>query len=175
MLEVRRLLEVPVLRRSGVLGVRCLLGVLEVRRLLGVLRRRRFGGAGGAGGLVVVATTAGGLKMTSSDELVPRGRGGQGVFIAKLADNDKIAAVAVVPGYAAVPGIQVGAEAAAAHNPGSAAGWHPGAKLIAIKPQDKDSRRIDPRPVELRFEPTKRYTKPIPQARRILQLAPARW
>ena len=47
-------------------------------------------------GFVVLATSAGGLKVTKCDELAVRRRGAKGVFIAKLSSRDKIVAARVV-------------------------------------------------------------------------------
>lgn len=128
------------------------------------------GASGADGGVVVVATTAGGLKATSCDDLAPRGRGGQGVFIAKLGDGERVSAVAVVPGCASGPAADAGTDAV-----GSGAGWRPGVKLMAVKARDADPRKMDPRPVEVRVEPSKRYAKPARHGRRVLLLAPSRW
>ena len=119
-------------------------------------------------GLVVVATSTGGLKATLCDELPTRGRGGRGLFVAKLIDGEQIIAVAVVsatnPGFTAS-----GAASGAPADPSAGLG------LLALKERDDDSRRIDPRPVMVRVENTRRYSRPTRSGRRVMLLAPARW
>ncbi|MDE0267721.1 MAG: DNA topoisomerase 4 subunit A [Acidimicrobiaceae bacterium] len=140
---------------------------------------------GPAEGVVVVATSTGGLKATWCSELTAQRSGGRGVFIVKLAGGEHITASTIlapssssgVPGHAdtnpafdAGTGVNEPAEAASAD-----ASWLSTMKLMALKTLDGDPRKLDKRPVVVHIEPTKRYTKPKQQDRKILSMALARW
>ncbi len=108
-----------------------------------------------AGGVLVLGTDAGGLKATSLQELPSQGRASGGVFAAKLSGGAKVTAMAVVA------------------NPAGLAGPDP--VLFALKGQDANPRKLDPRPVPVRVEPSGRYTTPTPSRRPVFVLAPPRW
>ena len=128
----------------------------------------------GDGACVVISTTAGGLKATSCSELATQSRGGRGVLVAKLVASEKVSAVAVVPGLIAVPSGGSGSDYASLS--GSIALWPENARLMAMKARDGNPRSMDPHPVPVRVELTKRYAAPRRTGgRRILLMAPARW
>ena len=100
--------------------------------------------------LVVATGTNGGpsgIKATLCSELPTQGRGGQGVLVVKLPAGERVIAAAV----------------------GAAEG------MLALMGQDDNPRKIDPRPVPLRLQPTARYRAPERRERRIHVLAPGRW
>ena len=104
-------------------------------------------GLAAPGAAVVLATGAGRLKCTDVAELPARRRGGFGLLVAKLEDGEQAVAVAVTSD----------------------------ASLLALKARDGHPRKVDPRPVPVRVEVTKRYAAPTPSGRRIHVLAPGRW
>ena len=103
--------------------------------------------------VLVTATATGGgghgdgVKATLCSELPTHRRGGQGVLVVKLAPGERVVAAAV------------GAVDA----------------MLALMGQDDDPRKLDPRPVELRLEPTPRYRAAARTERLIHALAPGRW
>lgn len=107
----------------------------------------------GAGALIgdgaaIIVTDAAGLKATPYEELPPKGRGGQGVRLAKLADGES----ATVAWFGAMP-----------------------ADLLAQMADDTDPKKIDPNPETLDPEPSGRDLVPARTERQIKVLAPGRW
>jgi DNA gyrase subunit A len=100
-------------------------------------------------GALVVATSDAGAKATPYEELPSKGRGGQGVRLAKLADGETVTATWFGP----TPMIGVLAQMAA----------------------DDDPRRLDPNPVPFEIEPTGRDLVPARLERSVMVVADARW
>ena len=128
---------------------------LQGRGAGGVAGMKLRGGAEvvGAGALVgdgasIIVTDASGLKATPYEELPVKGRGGQGVRMAKVADGETV----TLAWFGAMP-----------------------ADLLAQMADDDDPRRIDPNPVPLDPEPSGRDLVPARTERQILVLAPGRW
>jgi DNA gyrase subunit A len=107
----------------------------------------------GAGALIgdgaaIVVTNASGVKATPYEELPVKGRGGQGVRLAKLGAGESV----TLAWFGAMP-----------------------ADLLAQMADDHDPKKIDPNPVPLDPEPSARDLVPARSDRQILVLAPARW
>lgn len=107
----------------------------------------------GAGALIgdgaaIVITDGSGLKATPYEELPQKGRGGQGVRLAKIGDAESV----TLAWFGAMP-----------------------ADLLAQMADDDDPKKIDPNPVPLDPEPSARDLVPARTERQILVLAPARW
>ncbi|MEZ5247502.1 MAG: DNA topoisomerase (ATP-hydrolyzing) [Acidimicrobiales bacterium] len=107
----------------------------------------------GAGALIgdgasIIVTDASGLKATPFEELPVKGRGGQGVRLAKIGDGETV----TLAWFGAMP-----------------------ADLLAQMADDDDPKKIDPNPVPLDPEPSGRDLVPARTERQILVLAPARW
>ena len=105
----------------------------------------------GRDSVLMVATygsgTESGVKVTHCSDLPTHRRGGQGVLVVKLQPTESVVAAAI------------GAVDA----------------MMALMGQDDNPRKIDPRPVPVRVEPTARYRSPQRFERRIHLLAPSRW
>ena len=106
----------------------------------------------GAGALVgdgaaIIVTDAAGVKATPYEELPVKGRGGQGVRLAKL--NGEVVTLAW---FGAMP-----------------------ADLLTLMADDDDPKKIDPNPVPFDPEPSGRDLVPARTKRQILVVAPARW
>ncbi|MFQ5556552.1 MAG: DNA gyrase subunit A, partial [Acidimicrobiales bacterium] len=99
-------------------------------------------------GALVTVTSCGAVKATAFGELPVKGRGGQGVRIARLGDGERLTIV------------QVG---------------DAGEGLLAQMVRDDDHRKLDPNPVVLHVEQTRRDLVPTATERQVLVLAPARW
>ena len=99
-------------------------------------------------GASIIVTDASGLKATAYEELPAKGRGGQGVRLAKVADGEAV----TLAWFGAMP-----------------------ADLLAQMADDDDPKRIDPNPVPLDAEPSGRDLVPARTERQILVLAPGRW
>ena len=138
---------------AGVIGMRLRAGVNVVTAgvaAAGVAAELRVAADAecvSAASVVVMSTSAGGLKTTQCDELVARGRGGRGVLIAKLADQEKIAAAVVA-------------------SMSTADLW-----LLSLKMRDDEPSEVDPHPVAVKVEPTGRYAAPKPLGKQIAVLA----
>ncbi|MDW3217416.1 MAG: DNA topoisomerase (ATP-hydrolyzing) [Acidimicrobiales bacterium] len=107
----------------------------------------------GAGALIgdgaaIIVTDEAGLKATPYEELPSKGRGGQGVRLAKLSDGES----ATLAWFGAMP-----------------------ADLLAQMADDADPRKIDPNPEALDPEPSGRDLVPARTERQIKVLAPGRW
>lgn len=138
-------------------------------------------------GALVMATGAGGVKSTALSDIPRRGRGGAGVFAAKLASGDSVTAGAItsIPATsipaASIPSTSItaassstsGSNSPRRHGPHGDAAWV--TRLLALKARDDNPRRIDPRPVLVRVDVTRRYGAPSVGGRRIHALAPGRW
>ncbi len=97
--------------------------------------------------VLLQATASGGLKSTNCSEIPARGRGGQGVLVARLAEGDVVVLATV------------GADT----------------PLLVLRGREDKPHLIDPQPVVVRENPTPRYRAATPGDRRIHALAPARW
>jgi len=141
-----------------------------------------FAGEAPEQGALVMATGAGGIKATALSDIPRRGRGGAGVLAAKLASGDSVTAGAMtsIPA-ASIPAASIpstssstsGSNSPRRHGPNEDAAW--GTRLLALKARDDNPRRIDPRPVLVRVDVTRRYGAPSVGVRRIHALAPGRW
>ncbi len=141
-----------------------------------------FAGKASEQDVLVMATDAGGIKATALTDIPRRGRGGMGVFAAKLASGDSVAAGAVtsIPATS-IPATSIpatssstsGSDSPRRHEPKGDTVW--GTRLLALKARDNNPRRIDPRPVLVRVDVTGRYRAPSVGGRRIHALAPGRW
>ncbi len=100
-------------------------------------------------GNVVVITSAAGAKATPYDEVLRKGRGGQGVRMARLADGETLTG--------------------AWFGEGTPSG------LLAQMVRDDDPKKLDPHPVPIDIEPSKRNLVPSRTERQVLVLAPGRW
>ena len=98
-------------------------------------------------GVIVAATSQGGLKATEVSEIPLRGRGGNGVLLCRAGADEKIVAGFV----GAVDG------------------------LLAVCSADDDPSKVNPTPVPIRVQATRRYTAPERTARQIRTLGRARW
>ena len=105
-------------------------------------------------GVLVLGTSTGAIKATLLKEFATQGRGGRGVLAAKLNDSAKVTAAAVVESPEALAATDT---------------------LYALKGQDDNPRKIDPNPVPIRAETTKRYLVPTAGDRPIHVLAPCRF
>ena len=99
-------------------------------------------------GAAIVVTDASGVKATPYEELPSKGRGGQGVRLAKLSAGEVLTLV----WFGAMP-----------------------ADLLTQMADDDDPRKIDPNPMPLDPEPSARDLVPARTERQILVLAAARW
>ena len=99
-------------------------------------------------GAVIIVTDASGLKATPYEELPAKGRGGQGVRLAKLDDGEAV----TLAWFGAMP-----------------------ADLLAQMADDDDPKKIDPNPEPLDPEPSGRDLVTARTERQILVLAPGRW
>ena len=97
--------------------------------------------------VVVTVTSGGGAKSTPAEEFPAKGRGGQGIRIAKLDSGETVTLARV----------------------GSGTG------LLAQMASDDDPKKLDPNPVPLELEPSKRDLVPARTERQVLVLAPGRW
>ncbi len=100
-------------------------------------------------GAVVIATGGAGAKATAYEEVPSKGRGGQGVRIAKLADGESVTAAWIGP--------------------------TPMLGVLAQMADDDDPRKLDPNPVPFELEPTGRDLVPARLERSVMVLADARW
>ena len=100
----------------------------------------------GDGGVFVV-TDQKGVKATPYEELPVKGRGGQGVRLAKLGGDEAI----------------------------TAAWFGTSGDLLAQMADDDDPKKLDPNPEAVELEPTGRDLVPGRTERQILVLAPGRW
>jgi len=98
-------------------------------------------------GVVLSVTNSSEAKLTPFDELAAKGRGTGGVRLTKLKDGDSVTLAWV----------------------GSAE------KLWALMSTDDDSSKLDPTPVPLSLEPTKRDLVSTSTERQILGAGPVRW
>jgi len=99
-------------------------------------------------GAALIVTDAQGLKATPYEELPLKGRGGLGVRLAKLNDDEEV----TLAWFGAMP-----------------------ADLLAHMTDDTDPKKVDPNPVPLDPEPSGRDLVPSRTDRQILVLAPGRW
>jgi DNA gyrase subunit A len=107
----------------------------------------------GAGALIgdgasIIVTDTAGLKATPYEELPAKGRGGQGVRLARIADGETV----TLAWFGAMP-----------------------ADLLVQMADDDDPKKVDPNPVPLDPEPSGRDLVPARTERQILVLAPGRW
>lgn len=107
----------------------------------------------GAGALIgdgasIIVTDTSGLKATPYEELPSKGRGGQGVRLARIGDGESV----TLAWFGAMP-----------------------ADLLAQMADDDDPKKVDPNPVPLDPEPSARDLVPARTERQILVLAPGRW
>jgi DNA gyrase subunit A len=100
-------------------------------------------------GVVITVTSDKGAKATPYSELPAKGRGGQGVRIARLGDGESIDLVHV--------------------------GSQESGNLLAQMTSDDDPKKLDPNPVPFEIEATNRDLVPSRTERQILVLAPGRW
>ena len=100
----------------------------------------------GDGGVFVVSDQKG-VKATPYEELPVKGRGGQGVRLAKLGDGE-----ALTTAWFGISG-----------------------DLLAQMADDDDPKKLDPNPEAVELEPTGRDLVPGRTERQILVLAPGRW
>ena len=99
-------------------------------------------------GVVITVTSERGAKATPYGELPVKGRGGQGVRIARLADGETITII-----YSGSPDFG----------------------LLAQMADDDDPKKLDPNPVPFEIEATNRDLVPVRTERQIRVLAPGRW
>ncbi len=100
-------------------------------------------------GCLLVITSQSGAKATLYDEIASKGRGGQGVRVARLADNETLTIA-----------------------------WFdhsPFGGLLAQMADDEDPKKLDPNPVPIDIDATKRDLVAVRTERQVLVLAPARW
>ena len=100
-------------------------------------------------GVVLTITSAAAAKVTPYEELPVKGRGGQGVRIAKLADGESLTLA-----------------------------WTGSSAMIDLLAQmadDDDPKKLDPNPVPFDLAPTGRDLVPNRTERQIIVVAPARW
>ena len=100
-------------------------------------------------GAVITITSESGAKGTPFEEFESKGRGGQGVRVARLASGESIAAMWV--GNASFEG------------------------LLAQMADDHDPKKLDPNPVVFDVEVTKRDLVPTRTERQVMILSPSRW
>ncbi|MDG1412088.1 MAG: DNA topoisomerase 4 subunit A [Acidimicrobiales bacterium] len=100
-------------------------------------------------GAVITITSESGAKGTPFEEFESKGRGGQGVRVARLASGESIAAMWV--GNASFDG------------------------LLAQMADDHDPKKLDPNPVAFDIEVTKRDLVPTRTERQVMILSPSRW
>jgi DNA gyrase subunit A len=100
-------------------------------------------------GAVITITSESGAKGTPFEEFESKGRGGQGVRVARLASGESIAAMWV--GNASFDG------------------------LLAQMADDHDPKKLDPNPVAFDVEVTKRDLVPTRTERQVMILSPSRW
>jgi len=103
-------------------------------------------------GSVVTVTSQSAVKATDYREFETKGRGGQGVRIARLAGGEHVTAVWF--GVIASIGAEV---------------------LMAQMAADDDPKKLDPNPVPLSLEATKRDLTPVKTERQIMVLGASRW
>ena len=101
-------------------------------------------------GVVVAVTSDSAVKATSFDEFEAKGRGGQGVRNAKLATGEAVTLAWV----------------------GS---LEPAGVLLAQMAADDDPKKLDPNPVPLEVDPSRRDLVPLRTERQIMVLGRARW
>jgi DNA gyrase subunit A len=99
-------------------------------------------------GVVITVTSERGAKSTPYGELPAKGRGGQGVRIARLADGETIRLI-----YSGRPDFG----------------------LLAQMADDDDPKKLDPNPVPFEIEATNRDLVPVRTERQVRVLAPGRW
>ena len=99
-------------------------------------------------GVVITVTSERGAKATPYGELPVKGRGGQGVRIARLADGETITLI-----YSGSPD----------------------SGLLAQMADDDDPKKLDPNPVPFEIEATNRDLVPVRTNRQVRVLAPGRW
>ena len=123
---------------AGVAGMR-LLGAAEVVGADALL----------GDGVVLVVTSAAGVKSTPYADLPAKGRGGQGVRIARLADGETV----------------------------TAAWFGPAAMtdVYSLMADYDDPRKLDPNPVPLGIDPSARDLAPGRTERQVMVVADARW
>ncbi|MCP4227115.1 MAG: hypothetical protein GY773_27540, partial [Actinomycetia bacterium] len=100
-------------------------------------------------GSVVVITSESGAKATSFEEFEAKGRGGQGVRIARLAGSESL--VAAWFGDPTRSG------------------------LLVQMVDDHDPRKLDHNPVPFMLQQSKRDLVPVRTERQVMVLAPSRW
>jgi DNA gyrase subunit A len=100
-------------------------------------------------GAVITITSESGAKGTPFEEFESKGRGGQGVRVARLASGESISAMWV--GNASFDG------------------------LLAQMADDHDPKKLDPHPVVFDVEVTKRDLVPTRTERQVMILSPSRW
>ena len=100
-------------------------------------------------GAVITITSESGAKGTPFEEFESKGRGGQGVRVARLAGGESITAMWV--GNASFDG------------------------LLAQMADDHDPKKLDPNPVAFDVEVTKRDLVPTRTERQVMILSPSRW
>ena len=96
---------------------------------------------------LITVTSDSCAKATPLAELEPKGRGGIGVRVTKLADDASVTLMEV--------GEPLG--------------------ILAIMASDKDPTKTDPNPVPLILEPSRRDLVSTLSERQVLALGPARW
>jgi DNA gyrase subunit A len=104
-------------------------------------------------GVVLTVTSELGAKATPFEEFETKGRGGQGVRIAKLNDSETVTIVWL----------------------GSLASLGGPGELLAQMADDDDPTKLDPNPVGFSVEPTKRDLVPTRTERQVRSLGPSRW
>jgi len=96
---------------------------------------------------VIAVTSASGLKATPVSEIPSKGRGTQGVRLVKLASGQVVTLAVIGPGVG----------------------------LLAQMSADDDPRKLDPHPVPLWVEPTRRDLIAVTSERQIRVISPGRW
>ncbi len=98
-------------------------------------------------GAIVTVSDIDTAKVTPFEELEPKGRGGAGVRLTRFTKEKRLVMAAIV-----------GPDA-----------------LLAVMATDDDATKVDPTPVDLTLEPTKRDLVSTRTDRRILAVGPSRW
>ena len=104
-------------------------------------------------GVVLTITSASAAKATPYEEFEVKGRGGQGVRVAKLGSGERVT-LAWLGTLGSIGGA---------------------GDLLAQMADDDDPKKLDPNPVPFSIEPSKRDLVPISTERQVMVLGPSRW
>jgi len=104
-------------------------------------------------GVVLTVTSESGAKATPYEEFESKGRGGQGVRIARLGSGETIT-LAWFGSLGSIGGA---------------------GDLLAQMADDDDPKKLDPNPIPFELEATKRDLVPTRTERQVMVLGPNRW